>query len=88
MRIKPADTTEWYKQDGDNTFRINYPQLTPRSIVVDLGARIGSWADIIEGNYACRVFCFEAVEQYCKVLLGKGYQVHQKAVTDKEGTVW
>ena len=33
MKIRPSNDTEWRQQNGDYTYRINYP-LTNNSIVV------------------------------------------------------
>jgi len=82
MKIKPADSKEWYKKDGDNTYRLNY-DLNEKSIVVDLGARTGEWCDLIKQKYGCDVFCFEPIEEYYNVLANKKYNVFKFAITNK-----
>lgn len=87
MKIKPSDSTEWYKINGDNTYRINYPFLTSNSIVVDIGARHGDWSDIIKKRYNPRIYCFEVVSEFCEQLIKKGYTTYQKAVIDYNGKI-
>jgi hypothetical protein len=43
MKIRPSDSSEWYKVKGDDTFRLNYP-LNKDSIVIDLGGALGDWS--------------------------------------------
>jgi len=84
MKIRPADSLEWYKDNGDNTLRVNY-NLTPFSVVVDIGARHGHWADQIKLKYGTPVYCFEVVKEFCRQLKNKGYIVFQKAVYNQNG---
>jgi FkbM family methyltransferase len=86
MKIKPSDSTLWYLQNGDNTYRINY-DLNNKSIVVDIGARHGNWSDLIKAKYNPQIYCFEVVNVFCKQLKEKGYNVFNKAVIDKTGII-
>jgi FkbM family methyltransferase len=83
MKIKPSDDTEWRNQNGDYTHRINYP-LNNESIVVDLGARHGNWADLIKQKYDSKIYCFEVVPEFCEQLKNKGYNTFCVAVSDKK----
>ncbi len=83
MKIKPSDDTEWRNQNGDNTYRINYP-LNNESIVVDLGARHGNWSDLIKQKYNSKIYCFEVVPEFCEQLQNKGYDTFCVAVSDKK----
>ena len=56
-----GDTKTWYEIDGDNTLRVDYP-LTQNSIVWDVGAYHGEWAERIYNRHKCRVFCFEPIK--------------------------
>lgn len=86
MKIKPADSKTWYQQNGNNTYRINY-DLNKNSVVVDLGARIGEWSDLIRQKYGCNVYCFEAIKEFSEQLKLKSYSVFNYAVVDRFGTV-
>jgi FkbM family methyltransferase len=86
MKIKPSDSREWYNQNGDGTYRINY-NLNENSIVVDLGARHGDWASLIREKYNSKIFCFEIVEEFYLDLKNKGYNTFRYAVIDKDGEV-
>src|ERR1035437_9959314 len=82
MKIKPSNSSEWEKVNGDNTYRINY-NLNNNSIVVDLGARHGNWSDLIRQKYSPKIYCFELVDSFCSELRAKGYETFCTAVTDK-----
>ena len=86
MKIKPSDSSEWYRVDGDNTYRVNY-KLNENSIVVDLGARHGHWSDIIRYKYNPKIYCFEVVKEFCEELLLKNYNTFCLAVSDKYGKI-
>ncbi len=83
MKIKPSDSTQWYLENGDNTYRVNY-DLNNESIIVDLGARHGDWSDLIRNKYSSKIFCFEVVEEFCNQLKNKGYNTFCLAVSDKK----
>ena len=87
MKILPSDSSKWYQDNGDNTFRLDYPWLNQDSVVVDIGARHGSWSDLIRNRYSPEIFCFEVVSEFCKELKNKGYNVFHNAVYDKSGIV-
>ncbi len=53
----------WFRDDGDNTLRLNYP-LTKESVVWDLGGYHGDFAAEILRRYDCRVFLFEPVPKF------------------------
>jgi hypothetical protein len=42
MKIKPADSRQWYADSGDSTLRQQY-DLNENSIVFDIGASVGDW---------------------------------------------
>jgi FkbM family methyltransferase len=87
IKILPSDSTQWYLDNGDNTLRINYPELDKDSVVVDLGARHGSWSDQIRNKYFPQIFCFEVVSEFCEELRNKGYSVFKNAVYNKDGII-
>jgi len=55
----------WFKIDGDNSLRLNYP-LSTESIVWDLGGYHGDFAENIYRRYGCKVFIFEPLPVYHK----------------------
>jgi len=87
MKILPSDSSEWYKDNGDSTLRINYPELKSNSVVVDIGARHGAWSDQIRFKYGSKIHCFEVVDEFCNELKNKGYDVYRKAVYDRSGQI-
>lgn len=58
MKIKPADATQWYADNGDATLRLDY-NLDENSIVIDVGARHGDWSAPILERYNCSMHIFE-----------------------------
>jgi FkbM family methyltransferase len=55
----------WFTDRGDQTLRLDY-DLTPSSIVFDLGGYKGDWAEAIYKRYGSRVLVFEPVERFAK----------------------
>ncbi|MEM6770062.1 MAG: FkbM family methyltransferase [Bacteroidota bacterium] len=49
----------WRAGDAAHNHRLNYPELTPGSVVFDLGGYRGQWASDIFGRYCCTVYVFE-----------------------------
>lgn len=82
MKIKPSDDTQWRKENGDHTYRINY-NLNNNSVVVDLGARHGDWSILIKNKYNPKIYCFEVVPEFCNQLNQNGYNTFCVAVSDK-----
>jgi FkbM family methyltransferase len=54
---------KWFDDDGDNTFRLNYP-LNKDSIVFDVGGYKGEWAKKISEKYGSKIFIFEPVPDF------------------------
>ena len=82
MKIKPADSTEWYKVNGDYTLRLEYSELNEDSIVVDVGARHGDWAVPIRDKYNCNVICFEIIQSFVDELKNLNFPVYKVAILD------
>jgi FkbM family methyltransferase len=59
--------TQWVEDKGDQVLRLTY-DLAPQSVVFDLGAYRGLFADQIYGKYGCKVFCFEPIPNFYKLL--------------------
>ena len=58
----------WYADGGnEKEWRYTYP-LTKDSIVFDVGAYEGEWADTIYKKYGCNIYVFEPVKDYYEAL--------------------
>jgi len=58
--------SNWYKDDGDNTFCIDYP-LTENSVVLDVGGYQGNWSAKIAQKYNPFIYVFEPVKNSYEV---------------------
>lgn len=52
------DVEAWFAARGDETLRLDY-DLTPNSVVVDVGGHEGLWSQAILERYGCRIWIFE-----------------------------
>lgn len=55
----------WFRDNGDKTHRLSY-DLTPDSVVFDLGGYEGQWASDIFAMYCCLVHVFEPVPEFAE----------------------
>ncbi len=53
----------WLSVEGDLTLRLDY-DLSPESIVFDVGGYKGQWASDIFSKYQCRIYVFEPVADF------------------------
>jgi FkbM family methyltransferase len=60
---KTAEFYRWFKDEGDQNFRLNYP-LNIKSVVFDLGGYHGDFAFEINQKYGCQVYLFEPVPEF------------------------
>jgi FkbM family methyltransferase len=60
----------WFNIDGDNTLRVNY-NLTPNSVVYDVGGYVGDWAADIYQRYGCNIEIFEPVNDFASKIKRK-----------------
>ena len=65
--IQLGDTTQWIQDRGDETLRLDY-DLTPDSLVWDVGAYLGDWTEAIRSRVQCKVVIFEPIDVYRKKL--------------------
>ncbi|WP_321446772.1 FkbM family methyltransferase [uncultured Cohaesibacter sp.] len=66
---KDAFTREvdrWFADHGDETLRLDYPDLTKNSVVFDLGGYVGDFAAAINDKYGCKVYLFEPHPDFYK----------------------
>lgn len=61
---------QWFDNRGDQTLRVEFPELTPDSVVLDLGGYKGDWTAEITQRYDARVMIFEPLlgfhQQICQ----------------------
>jgi FkbM family methyltransferase len=60
----------WFKDKGDETLRLDY-RLNKDSIVFDLGGYKGEFSEIIHQKYKSKIFIFEPVSSFFKILQKK-----------------
>jgi FkbM family methyltransferase len=54
----------WFAQRGDQTLRVEFPELDAHSTVLDCGGYKGDWTAEIVQRYGARVFVFEPIKAY------------------------
>lgn len=59
------EVERWFLDNGDSTLRVNY-DLTPSSVVLDIGGYEGDWAAEVVARYGCSVLVFEPVPEYAR----------------------
>ena len=55
---------KWFADQGDQTLRLEYPELTSDSIVFDLGGYLGDFSAAIIERYNCKIYIFEPHPEY------------------------
>lgn len=83
LREKMNIVQEWFLKNGDNTFSITH-ELNENSIVIDLGAYKGIWADKIIKKYNPNLFLIEPINEFCEILKEK-YKNNQKIIIVNKG---
>lgn len=78
----------WYSVNGDKTLRVEY-DLSPGSVVFDVGGYEGDWAAEMAARYGPRIFVFEPVtdfyEKLKKRFLGnKNISVYNYGLSNKD----
>lgn len=68
--IQSFRVQSWFKDNGDETHRLNY-NLTENSIVFDLGGYKGEFASAIMNKYNCTVFIFEPISFLYDIIVNK-----------------
>jgi len=61
----PEELARWRADGGNAKLRFNY-QLSPQSVVFDLGAFDGQFASDLYGRMPCQIFCFEPVPAFAE----------------------
>ena len=81
---------KWFKDKGDQTLRLDYPELTPDSIVFDLGGYLGDFSAAIIERYNCKIYIFEPHPEYFSKCIKrfssyKNVKVINYGLADKDG---
>jgi len=58
------EVRRWFRDGGDATLRVDYPELSDESVVFDLGGYKGEFAQAINHKYGCTVYVFEPHPEY------------------------
>jgi len=69
-KIQKKRCKPWFKINGDKTLRLNY-DLSQSSVVFDLGGYKGNFAQEIYKRYLCKIFIFEPVKSFYKIIDNK-----------------
>ncbi|MDC0904077.1 FkbM family methyltransferase [Candidatus Thioglobus sp.] len=80
----------WFKDKGDKTLRVDY-KLNKDSVVFDLGGYKGEFAEIIYDKYKSKIFIFEPVGTFFKILEKKfisnnAVKIFNFGLSDKDET--
>lgn len=75
----------WNSQLENKRYQYN---LTPDSVVIDVGGYVGLWAKDISNRFNCIVHSYEAVERYFSQINHSNVVPYQYAVTCKTGIDW
>lgn len=83
------DSTQWRRDGGDYTHRLNY-DLDHESVVFDLGGYEGWFTEQINNKYGSKIFCFEPIVEFAERIRdkfkdSKNIMVFSQAVSDKNG---
>lgn len=64
------EADRWFRDNGDYTLRIDYP-LNSNSVILDVGAYKGEWAELIIKRYNPHIYVFEPVPSFYENLVKK-----------------
>lgn len=70
LYLNQPQLTSWIEDNGDYTRSLEH-NLTPDSVVVDLGGYTGVWAEQIVRRYNCNVYLVEPIFESWKTLFKK-----------------
>jgi FkbM family methyltransferase len=66
-----VEVTRWFRDKGDETLRLDYPELNENSIVFDIGGYVGDFAEEINERYGCKVYIFEPNPKFYKMCVDR-----------------
>lgn len=70
LYLNQPQLARWREHNGDYTHSLNH-NLTPDSVVIDLGGYTGVWAEEIIRRYNCNVYLVEPIFESWKTLAEK-----------------
>ena len=81
---------KWFSDRGDQTLRLEYPELTSDSIVFDLGGYLGDFTASMIERYDCNAYIFEPHPEYFSKCIErfssyKNVMVLNYGLADKDG---
>ena len=65
----------WVHDNGDETLRLNYPNLNSSSIVFDVGGYLGDFAFLINEKYDCTVFLLNRILNFMNIVYNVSIQM-------------
>jgi len=65
----------WFKNRGDETLRLDYPELNENSVVFDLGGYKGDFAQAINEKYGCTVYLLNHILISTSLVLNVSRQI-------------
>ena len=71
MEFNYAEHSRWMLDNGDETHRLNYDELTHDSTVVDVGGYLGEWSQKIRDKYNPNIYVLEPIPSYYEGLVDK-----------------
>ena len=66
-RAYREELARWNADGGDSQFRFDY-ELTPESVVLDVGGYEGQWATDLYARQRCRIHIFEPVPAFADAI--------------------
>lgn len=61
------EINKWFSDRGDNTHILNH-SLDENSIVIDLGAYTGVWANLLNRRVKCKIYLLEPIKKFTNIL--------------------
>lgn len=74
----------WFSIKGDETLRLNYQNLNPKSIIFDVGGYKGQWASDIFSRYLSTIYVFEPVKEFSELIKNK-FSKNKKIIINPVG---
>lgn len=74
----------WFSENGDKTHRLNY-NLNQNSIVLDIGAYEGNWANDIYNRFKCNIQLYQPIDGFYKECLSRFNNVKHKVISHNYG---
>ena len=84
------EVKKWFADRGDQTLRLEYPELNSDSIVFDVGGYSGDFSEAIVERYNCKIYIFEPHPEYFSNCIErfssyKNVMVLNYGLADKDG---